>query len=58
MLGYRRCRQVCLVCLVDLVHLVRFVQPKKPDKPNNDLLMLADFFSILLERTVACFNPM
>jgi hypothetical protein len=35
-----------------LVHLVSFVQPSKRDKPNepnNDSLMLADFFSILLE---------
>ena len=41
-----------LVHLVDLVHLVSFVQPNKQDKsnkPNNDLRMLADFFSILLE---------
>ena len=43
---------VCFVHLVDLVHLVSFVQPNKQDKsnkPNNDLRMLADFFSILLE---------
>ena len=49
---------VCLVylvglfCLVDEVHLVYLVQPNKQDKPNkpdNGLLMLADFFRILLE---------
>jgi hypothetical protein len=43
---------VCLVHLVCFAHLVSFVQPNKRDKPNepnNDLLMLADFFSILLE---------
>jgi len=43
---------VCFVYLVDLVHLVNFVHPKKPDrpdKPNNDILMLAGFFSTLLE---------
>jgi hypothetical protein len=42
---------VCFVYLVDLVHLVSFVQPNKRDKPKkpfNGLLMLADFFSILL----------
>jgi hypothetical protein len=35
------------------VYLVGLVQPNKrdkPDKPNNGVLMLADFFSILLER--------
>ena len=35
-----------------LVHLVSLMQPNKrdrPNKPNNGLLMLADFFSILLE---------
>jgi hypothetical protein len=45
---------VGLVYLVDLVHLVypvSLVQANKrdkPHKPNNDLLALADFFSILL----------
>jgi len=45
---------VCLVYLVALVCLVSLVQPNKRDrpnrrdKPNNDLLTLADFFSILL----------
>jgi len=42
---------VCFVYLVDLVHLVSFVQPNKrdkPNKPNNDLRMMAGFFSILL----------
>ena len=37
---------VALVCLIDLA------QPNKRDKPNkqnNDLRMLADFFSILLD---------
>ena len=33
---------------VDMVHLVSLVQPNKRDKPNNGLLMLVDFFSILL----------
>ena len=50
---------VCLVCLVDLVdlvclvHRVGLVQPNKqdkPNKPNNSLHLLADFFSIRLER--------
>ncbi len=43
---------VCFVYPVDLVHLVSFIQPNKrnrPNKPNNGLLMLADFFSILLK---------
>jgi N-acetylmuramoyl-L-alanine amidase len=38
--------------VVCLVHLVCFVQPNKRDKPNepnNGLLVLVDFFSILLE---------
>ena len=37
-----------VVCLVHLVVLVCRVQPNKHDRPNNGLLMLADFFSILL----------
>jgi hypothetical protein len=37
-----------LVCFVYLVHLVCLVEPNKQDKPNNDLLLLADFFSVLL----------
>jgi len=44
---------VYLVDLVGFVYLVGLVQPNKrdkPDKPNNGVLMLADFFSILLER--------
>ena len=43
--------RVDLVHLVCLVHLVGLVQPNKrdkPNKPNNGLLMLADFFSLLL----------
>ncbi|MGH7148246.1 MAG: hypothetical protein ACREIJ_10165 [Nitrospiraceae bacterium] len=43
---------VDLVHLVCLVHLVGLVQPNKrdkPNKPNNGLLVLADFFSILLD---------
>jgi len=42
---------VCFVFLVCFVHLNSLVQPNKrdkPNKPNNGLLMLADFFSILL----------
>ena len=55
---------VRLVHLDCFVHLVSFVQPNKrdnPDEPNNGLLMLADFFSILVETllltppTVNCF---
>ena len=44
---------------VYLVHLVYLVQqdqldePNKPDKPNNGLLMLAGFFSILLQISTA-----
>ena len=41
-----------LVCFVYLVHLVYLVEPNKRDKPNNGLLLLADFFSILLKREV------
>ena len=44
---------VCLVYLVSLVYPLSLVPPNKrdrPDRPNNGLLMLADFFSILLER--------
>jgi hypothetical protein len=44
---------VGLVCLVFLVSPVSLVQPNKqdkPNKPNNGLRMLADFFSILLDR--------
>ena len=40
-----------LVCFVYLVHLVCLVEPNKqdkPNKPNNGLLLLADFFSVLL----------
>ena len=37
-----------VVCLVHLVVLVCLVQPNKQDRPNNGLLMLAEFFSILL----------
>ena len=48
----RRTKQVCLVSLVFLVHLVSFVQLNKRDKPNNGLLLLADFFSILLNARV------
>ena len=43
---------VCLVYLVSLVYPLSLVPPNKrdrPDRPNNGLLMLADFFSILLE---------
>ena len=58
-----RARRAGLARRVDLVYLVRLVysvylvywlsliQQKtrdKPNKPNNGLLMLADFFSILL----------
>ena len=45
--------RVDLVHLVCLVHLVGLLQPNKrdrPNKPNNGLLMLADFFSIQLDR--------
>jgi len=50
---------VHLVCLVSLVYLVSLVQPNKrdkpnrPDKPNNDLRMLVDFSSILLDQRVS-----
>ena len=37
-----------VACLIHLVVLVCLVQPNKQDRPNNGLLMLADFFSILL----------
>ena len=37
-----------LVCFVYLVPLVCLVEPNKQDKPNNGLLLLADFFSVLL----------
>ena len=40
---------------VDPVHLVGLVQPNKrdkPNKPNNGLLVLADFFSILLSKII------
>lgn len=44
-----------MVYLVDLVYLVSFGEPNerdKPNKPNNDLLMPADFFSILLVKGI------
>ena len=47
--------RVDLVHLVCLVHLVALLQPnkrEKPNKPNNGLLVLADFFSILLDLTI------
>jgi hypothetical protein len=44
----RQAGRVDLVHLVCFVHLVGLVQPNIRDKPNNGLLMLADFFSILL----------
>jgi hypothetical protein len=40
--------RVDLVHLVCFVHLVGLVQPYKRNEPNNGILMLADFFSILL----------
>ena len=51
---------VCLVHLVCFVHLVSLVQPNKRDKPNepkNDILILADFFSILLETLLLTPRP-
>ncbi len=59
MVSRSRTSPVCLVDLVCFVYLVRFVQPKKPDrpdKPNNDLLMLGDFFSILLTSRAMAAN--
>jgi hypothetical protein len=41
-----------LVYLVCFVYLVEPDQRNKQDKPNNGLLTLADFFSILLARTI------
>jgi hypothetical protein len=50
--GEQSSRMLKLVCFVYLVHLVCLVEPNKrdkPNKPNNSLLLLADFFSILLK---------
>jgi hypothetical protein len=44
----RQAGLVDLVYLVCFIHLVGLVQPYKREEPNNGLLMLADFFSILL----------
>src|SRR5207249_3175660 len=51
--------RTCGTTPVCLVHLVTLMQPNKPDKPNrpNEQDSLADFFSSLLERTVACCDP-
>jgi hypothetical protein len=43
---------VHLVCFVHLVGLVLPNKRDKPNKPNDDLLPLADFFSILLAEEV------
>ena len=43
---------VHLVCLVHLVGLVQPNKRDKPNKPNNGLLVLADFFSILLSKII------
>ena len=45
-----RARRVDMAHLVSLVALVQPNKPDRRDKPNNGVLMLADFFSILLEQ--------
>jgi nitric oxide reductase large subunit len=48
-----RARLVDMAHLVSLVYPVGLVQPNKRDrrdKPSNGVLMLADYFSILLEQ--------
>ena len=45
-----RARRVDIAHLVALVALVQPNKLDRRDKPNNGVLMLADFFSILLEQ--------
>ena len=57
MLGYSGIARS--VWLIWFIWLGSFNQkkPDRPAKPNNDLLMLAVFFSSLLERTEGCYDP-
>ena len=48
--AWDRARRVDMAHLVSLVALVQPNKPDRRDKPNNGVLMLADFFSILLEQ--------
>lgn len=48
--AWDRARRVDMAHLVSLVALVQPNKLDRRDKPNNGVLMLADFFSILLEQ--------